>query len=171
MAKVIDNPITEGFSGKFGKLLVFRHMRDGRTIVVSRPDFSNRVFSQEQLTHQSRFQQAAAYARIAAKTHPIYAELAQQRLKPAYNIALSDWFHAPVIHEVTRQAGRIHVNVTDNVQVAKVRITIVDGQEQTLEQGEAKLLYNPFWEFETLKEGSILVEAFDLAGNCTKHEA
>src|SRR5262245_58016114 len=135
MAKVIDNPITEGFSGKFGKRLVFRHMRDGRTIVVSRPDFSNRVFSRKQLTHQSRFQQAAAYARVAATTHRIYAELAQQTLKPAYNIALSDWFHAPVIHEVSRGEGCIRVVASDNVQVTKVLVTISDAEGQTIEQG------------------------------------
>lgn len=171
MAKVIDNPITEGFSGKFGKLLVFRHMRDGRTIVVSRPDFSNRVFSQEQLTHQSRFQQAAAYARVAAKTHPIYAELAQQRVKPAYNIALSDWFHPPVIHEVTLRDGSIHVKASDNVQVTKVLITISDNEGNMMEQGQATMKYDTFWEYATSVEGNIIVEAFDLPGNCTKHEA
>jgi hypothetical protein len=172
MAKVINNPITEGFSGKFGKRLVFRHMRDGRTLVVSRPDFSNRVFSEEQLTHQSRFQQAVAYARTA-KTHPIYAELAQQRLQPAYNIALSDWFHPPVIHEVSRQAGRIRVHATDKVHVANIRITILNEQGETLEQGEASSATNVnWWEFETStpNEAKVIVEAFDLAGNVTKVE-
>ena len=171
MAKIVDNPITEGFSGKFGNRLVFRHMRDGRTIVVSRPDFSNRVFSQEQLTHQSRFQQAAAYARVAAKTHPVYAERARRTGKPAYNIALSDWFHPPVIHEVSRGEGCIHVKASDNVQVTKVRVTILDEEGQTLEQGQATSPYGDFWEYATSTEGNIIVEAFDLAGNCTKHEA
>jgi hypothetical protein len=175
MAKVKVNPITEGLSGKLGKRLFFRRMRNGATLLCTVPDFSNRVFSPEQLTHQSRFQQAAAYARVAAKTHPIYADLAQRRLQPAYNIALSDWFHPPVIHAVQRQAGRIRVNATDNVQVAKVLITILDEQGQTLEQGEAASVTNDsWWEFETASatnEGKVIVEAFDLAGNCTKHEA
>ena len=73
-----------------GQSLVFRQMKDGRTIISTKPDFSNRVFSQEQLTHQSRFQEASAYARHAAKTNPIYAELAKGTSKNAYNIALSD---------------------------------------------------------------------------------
>jgi hypothetical protein len=173
MAKVRDNPITEGLSGKLGRSLFFRRLRNGTTLLCRVPDFSNRVFSQEQLIHQSRFQQAAAYARVAAKTHPIYAELAQQRLKPAYNIALSDWFHPPVIHEVSRQNGRIRVNATDNVQVSKVRITIMNELGQTLEQGEAVPLNDTSWEFETTAsaaEGKVIIEAFDLAGNCTKHE-
>lgn len=174
MAKVKVNPIMEGLSGKLGKRLFFRRMRNGATLLCTVPDFSHRVFSQEQLTHQGRFQQAAAYARVAAKTHPIYARLAQQRQIPAYNIALSDWFHAPVIHEVSQQAGRIRVNATDNVQVAKVLVTILNERGETLEQGEAASAINdPWWEFETAvpTDGKIIVEAFDLAGNCTKHKA
>ena len=172
MAKVRDNPITQGLSGKLGRRLFFRRMRNGMTLLCRVPDFSNRVFSQGQLTHQSRFQQASAYARVAAKTHPIYTELAQQRLQPAYNLALSDWFHAPVIHEVSRQAACIRVNATDNVQVAKVLITILNEQGETLEQGEAVQANDLWWEFETAApiEGKIIVEAFDLAGNRTKRE-
>lgn len=172
MAKVIHNKFTMGLSGKFGNI-VFRQMKDERTIVASAPDFSNRKFSKEQRTHQSRFQQAAAYAREAAKTNPAYQELTAGTSKNTYNLALSDWFHAPVIHEVTREAGHIRVNATDNVHVAKVLITILDEQGGILEQGEAALLYDPWWKFETAAplEGIIVVEVFDLAGNCTKHEA
>jgi hypothetical protein len=103
MAKLKRNVLIEGLSGTLGKDLVFRQMRDGRTIVSTK--FSNRVFSNGQLTHQSRFQQAAAYARQAARTNPIYAELAKGTTKTAYNVALSDWFHPPVIHEIKRQNG------------------------------------------------------------------
>ena len=173
MAKVRDNPITQGLSGKLGSSLFFRRLRNGTTLLCRVPDFSNRVFSTKQLTQQSRFQKAAAYARVAAKTYPIYAELAQQTQQPAYNIALSDWFHPPVIHEVTRQNGCIRVNATDNVRVAKVLITILNEQGETLEQGEAASSINDSWrEFETAAapEGKLIVEAFDLAGNCTKHE-
>jgi hypothetical protein len=174
MAKVKNNKFTQGLSGKFGKLLVFRQMKDGRTILASAPDFSHRVLSEEQLTHQNRFQQAAAYARWASKTNPLYAGLAAGTPKNAYNLALSDWFHPPVIHEVLQSAGRIRVNATDNVQVAKVRITILNEKGETLEQGEAaSAIDDAWWEFETgaSTEGKVMIEAFDLAGNCTKHEA
>jgi hypothetical protein len=74
---------------------------------------------------------------------------------------------------VSRQAGRIRVNVTDNVQVANVRVTILDKQGQELEQGEAAQVNHAWWEFETSApiETKVIVEAFDLAGNCTRHEA
>jgi len=172
MAKVKNNTLTEGLSGKIGNQLVFRHLRDGRNVVVSRPNFSKRVFSKGQLAHQSRFQQAAAYARSASRTNPLYAKLAAGTSKNAYNIALSDWFHPPLIHAVAQQAGRIRVNATDNVQVAKVRITILNEGGQTLEQGEAAKVNEAWWELETAvsTDGKVIVEAFDPAGNVTKYE-
>ena len=171
MAKVKNNLITEGLSGKLNKRLVFRQMRDGSTVLCTTPDFSSRVFSQEQLTHQERFKEASAYAKAAAKTHPLYAELAARLHKPAYNIALSDWFYGPVIHEVSRQAAHISIYVTDNVKVTSVRVTILDEQGQAQANGQAVLVKDNLWEYETLAEGNMLVEAFDLPGNVTRHEA
>ena len=171
MAKVKDNPVTEGLSGKLGKRLVFRHMKDGRTIVATRPDYTGHEWTAGQRTHHSRFQQAAAYASAASKTNPLYAELARGTPKNAYNLALSDWFHAPVIHAITQQDGRIWVEVTDNVQVAKVLITIVDKQGQTQAHGQAVRVKDARWEFETSTEGKVIVEAFDLAGNVTRGES
>jgi hypothetical protein len=170
MAKVKNNTLTEGLSGKIGGRLVFRQMRDGSTVVCAAPDFSNRVFSEGQLAHQSRFQRAAAYARVAAKTHPIYAKLAQRTMKPAYNIALSDWFHPPVIHSIERRDGRIRVNAMDNVLVEKVLVTILDEEGKMLEQGQAVQVDGSWWEYGTTIEGRVTVEAWDLPGNVTKVE-
>jgi hypothetical protein len=55
-----NNLFTEGLSGKIDKRLVFRQMRDGSTVLCTVPDFSNRVFSEGQLTYQSRFKKASA---------------------------------------------------------------------------------------------------------------
>lgn len=170
MAKVKQNILIEGLSGTLGKDLVFRQMRDGRTIVSTKPDFSNRVFSAGQLTHQSRFQQAAAYARHAAKTNPIYAKLAKGTTKTAYNIALSDWFHPPVIHEIKRQDGRILVNATDNVLVTRVLVTILDNEGKVREKGEGVKRKGDWWEYVPATEGRVRVEARDLAGNMTQRE-
>jgi hypothetical protein len=172
MAKVKRNKFTVGISGKIGDL-VFRQRKDGTTVVAAAPDFSDRVLSEEQVAHNNRFKQASAYASEAAKTNPMYAELAAGTSKNAYNVALSDWFHAPVIHEVKRQAKRIRVNATDNVFVAKVLITLSDPQGQILEQGEAVCTRSPWWEYKTSAptEAKISVEAFDLAGNLTRQEA
>jgi hypothetical protein len=177
VAKVKRNILIEGLSGTLGKDLVFRQMKDGSTIVSTKPDFSKRIFSGEQLTHQIRFQQAAAYARAAAKRHPIYAELAKGTTKTAYNIALSDWFDAPVIHKVKRENGCIHVRATDNVRVARVVVMVVDERGKIVEKGEGTRCQvsgvrgeGDWWEYATETEGRVRVEAWDLAGNVTSQE-
>ena len=170
MAKVKNNPLTEGLSGKLGRRLVFRRLRNGTTVLCMAPDFSNRVFSTGQLTHQTRFQQASAYAKVAAKTQPVYAELAQQNLQPAYNIALSDWFHPPVIHNIRRHNGSVLVDVTDNVLVAQVLVEILDEHGEAIEQGQATQTNGDCWEYTPTANGKILVEAKDLAGNLTRRE-
>jgi hypothetical protein len=173
MAKVRDNYITEGASGKLGRRLVFRHMKDGRTIIATRPDYTGHVWTPDQSAHHSRFRQAAAYARSASKTTPLYAELAKGTAKNAYNIALSDWFRAPVIHEVTRLGDRVRVEASDNVLVARVVITVTDDHGQRIEQGEAARMDDTGWEYITsAPEGAtILVEAFDLPGNVARQES
>jgi len=170
MAKVIDNLVTEGLSGKLGKRLVARHMRDGRTIIATRPDYTGHVWTADQQVHHSRFQEAAAYAHGASKTNPLYAALAAGTAKNAYNLALSDWIKPLVIHQVTRQAGSIRVHVTDNVQVTEVRVTISDELGTVLEQGTAAPAGGAWWVYSPAIAGRIRVEALDPAGNRTRQE-
>ena len=170
MTKVKTNAIVTGLSGTLGKNVVFRQRRDGTTIMSAKPDFSQRIFSAGQLTHQNQFQQAAAYARQAARTQPIYAELAKGTPRNAYNIAVSDWFNPPVIHSIERQAGRILIAASDNVLVTNVTVTILNEAGTTLEQGEAVHGDGPNWEYRTDQTGRVVVQAFDLAGNCSSQE-
>ena len=170
MAKVKQNIVVQGISGTLGKNLVFRHLKDGSTIISIKQDFSKRVFSKRQLTHQSHFQEAAAYARQAAKTNPIYAELAKGTMNNAYNIAVSDWFNPPVIHQIKHQNGRILIEASDKVLVSKVLVMILDSEENVVEQGEAVFVKDMKWEYVSATEGSIRVEAWDLAGNVTRQE-
>jgi hypothetical protein len=177
MAKVKRNMIVRGISGIVGKELVFRQMKDGSTIVSAKPDFSKRVLSEEQLTHQNRFQQAAVYARAAAKTNPVYAELARGTTKTAYNIALSDWFHPPVIHEVRREKDCIRVRATDDVLVSRVVVVVVDERGKIVEKGEGTRCQvsgarspDDWWEYATAAEGRVRVEAWDLAGDAARAE-
>jgi hypothetical protein len=164
MAKVIRNPVVRGISGGIGNL-VFRQMPDGSTYVSGKPDFSRRKFSKGQKDHQSRFQRAVAYAREAAKTQPIYAQLAAGTIMSAYNFALSDWFNPPVIHAIERKRRRIRVEASDNVMVTRVQVTIFDGKGKVVEKGNAAQVENNLWEFVATADGKILAEAWDLAGN------
>lgn len=166
MAKVINNVILEGLSGSIGNL-VFRQMPDGSTRVSAKPDFSRRVFSRGQKEQQNRFKQAAAYARQAFKTQPIYAELAEGTTRNAYNLALSDWFNPPVIHGIERKDECIQVVASDNVRVTEVEVRIVDEAGNILEAGQAGQVDAVRWEYVPKLEGRVEVIARDLAGNET----
>lgn len=171
MAKVSKNGIAQGWSGSIWKL-VFRHMPDGSTRVSVKPDFSRRVFSQKQKDHQQKVKIAAAYAREASKTQPIYAELARGTTKNAYNIALSDWFHPPVVHNIERKKGRIRVMASDNVSVTKVQVRIIAEDGKILEEGQAvqvdPVRHPERWEYASNTEGTIEATAWDLADNQAK---
>ena len=169
MAKVKNNVVVQGISGGI-KELVFRQMPNGSTYVSGKPDFSRRKFSKGQKDHQSRFQQAVAYAREAAKTQPIYAELAAGTIKSAYNFALSDWFNPPVIHNIERVDGHVRVQASDNVMVTKVLVTVLDGDGKVLEKKEALQVEKDWWEVDLVVEGKIVAEAWDLAGNVVREE-
>jgi hypothetical protein len=177
MAKVRSNVLVRGLSGKLGGQVVFRNLRDGSTVVCVPPDFSKRVLSKDQKAHHAKFKEAAAYARDAAKSQPIYAELAVGTMKNAYNIALSDWFHAPKIQRVDLAGGtpstslRIRIHATDNVKVAGVKVIIRSEAGLVLEQGEALPAEEAWWSYapQIVLEGKFQVEirVSDLAGNVT----
>jgi len=170
MAKATRNAMLEGITGNV-KELVFRQMADGSTRICGRPDFSGREFSEEQKSHQSRFKKAAAYARVAAKTQPVYAELAKGTVKSPYNWALADWFHPPVIHSIEREGKRIRVHATDNVLVAKVVVSVLDEEGNVMEKSEAIKGEGDWWDAEMNADGKVMVEAWDLAGNVTRKDS
>ena len=169
MAKVINNALWRGVSGKLGDIVI-RQIPNETIYLSARPDFSNRQFNTAQKDHQQRFTKAAAYARRAVRMEPAYAELARRTMKKAYNIALSDWFNPPVVHSIERVGDTIRVEAGDDVMVARVRVKILDEKGEVLEQGHAiqrdPELCPEWWEYRSKTEGrTILVEAWDLAGN------
>jgi hypothetical protein len=64
---------------------------------------------------RSRRNELSSPPALTKKTNLLYTQLTSGTTKNAYNLALSDWFHAPVIHQVTWQDDRIRVQATDNV--------------------------------------------------------
>jgi hypothetical protein len=155
MAIVKGNLAIEGLSGLLGDQLIFKRDRAGRTIVSRKPNFENRVFSADQKKHQSRFQEAAAYAKAAVKTEPIYAQLAAGTAKSAYNVAVGDWFNPPEVREIdvrgyTGQAGEtIRAKVTDDVRVSQVKIAISTRDDVVIEQGEMSLEQGLWYSYTT----------------------
>lgn len=168
MAKVRRSSIAYGFSGKFGRDLVFRHLRNGQTVAQTPPDFSERILSQEQKAHHERFKAAAAYAKVASRSNPIYAQLAAGTVKNAYNIALQDWFHSPVIHCVERRGATVYIQVTDDICVTGVKVRVLDEEGVVVEKGEGVRGEGDWWEYVASAECKVVVEARDLAGNVSE---
>jgi hypothetical protein len=174
MAELTKNAVISGLSGALGKDHYARHRKDGKTIISRNPDFSNRQFSEAQLNVQSGMKAAAAYATLASKQNPIYAELAKKTAKKkdrnAYNVAIGDWFNAPVIDRIEWHEGQIRVLASDDVMVTKVTVTILGEAGQRLEQAEAALNLGVWWEYQAANRGLVRVEAWDLASNVTRQE-
>ena len=168
MPKIILNPLVKGISGKMGDV-VFKVSKSGKTYISKRPEKSKKESSPAQLRQQERFKLANAYAH-EVKDEPIYSELADRTGRSASRIAFSDWCHPPVIWRVERYIDHIDIYAIDDVQVEKVYVTIRNEEGITLEQGSASKVHEGWWRYETEVPGSILVEAFDLAGNVARQE-
>ena len=91
-------------------------------------------------------------------------------MKNAYNLALGDWFHPPVIHSIEKRAGKILVQASDDVCVASLRVMIVDVAGSVLEEGDAVQLEGDLWEYQPAAEGKAMAEARDLPGNVVRME-
>lgn len=177
MTKVLFHGTIEGFRGQIGDL-IFRRLPDGTTVVTQAPPKKTKrqkkrakeKRSPHQKAHNERFSNSSAYAWWASRQNPIYAELAAaDPMRNAYNFAVSDWFKPPVIHRVERRKGYIRVEATDNVQVARVRVTILDENGDMLEKGEAVRSKDNWWKFLTQAKGkTIIAEAWDLPKHVTK---
>jgi hypothetical protein len=179
MTRVILNGTVKGLRGQIGNL-IFRQLPDESTVMSQgRPKMNSRQKkrakqkrSAAQKAHNSRFQEAVHYARAAARTEPVYAELAA--LTPmwtAYNHALHDWFHAPEIGCLTLhpEGGRIWVDASDDVRVTKVQVTVLDDESRVLETGNAVQGEDGWWQFAPRAQGkTVIAEAWDLPGNVTK---
>jgi hypothetical protein len=177
MTRVILNGTVKGLRGKTGNV-IYRQLPDGTTIMTrAQPKMNSRQKkrakerrSAAQKEHNSRFREAAFYARAAANAKPVYAERAALTpMRTAYNHAMYDWFHPPQIRCLAQDDGRILVEATDDVLVTSVRVTILDGGGGVLSAGDAVREEGDWWSFLSPAVGkTVIAEARDLPGNVTK---
>jgi hypothetical protein len=177
MTKVIFHGPIQSFRGRIGNM-IFRQLPDGTTVVTGAPakltgrqkKRAKLKRSPAQQAHNRRFEEAAFYARRAAKIQPIYTELAAATpMKTAYNFALSDWWHAPEIHGIEKKDGCIRVEVTDNIWVTRVQVSVLDEDGKVREVGEGIRSDGNWWEFASQVEGkTIIAEAWDLPGHIAR---
>jgi hypothetical protein len=179
MAKVDDNLITEGLSGKLGKRLVFRKGRGGRTILTTRrPHNNEREYSDAELAHQNAFKTATGYAKVA-KDNPLYVKLAKDAEATSYNFAVADWFGHPEVLDIdpngwTGQIGQtIRIQAQDDTRVISVHVRIESADGTVQEQGQAVPSETDalWWVYTTKSQVSspttstVVVTAKDLPGN------
>jgi hypothetical protein len=174
MAKIQNNVVMHGASGKLGNQIVFRQGKGGQMIVSVRPA-GGRTFNPTQLAHQDAFRKAIAYAK-SAKDEDIYLTKAQGTTLSAFNAAVADWFGKPEVLEIdiTAWTGAIgdiiRVKAQDDTQVAKVHVQIVNGIA-VVEQGDAVAVDGLWWEYTTtttiasVTTAKVKATAQDLPGN------
>jgi hypothetical protein len=143
MAESKNNYVMYGMSGKLGKLLVFRQ-RGGKTIAMAVPNRSA-AFTQEQLEVQSKFKEAATWARgilLNPENRKYYNSQATGG-QSAFNMAIADWFTDPEIKEIdtTDYSGVtgsvIKIAVADIIKVQSVKVSITTAGGTLLEEGNA----------------------------------
>lgn len=143
MAQSKNNYVMFGMSGKLGKLLVFRQ-RGGKTFAMAVPNRSA-TFTEEQLEVQSKFKEAATWARGILQNpenRKYYNSLATGG-QSAFNMAIADWFTDPEIKEIdtTEYTGItgsiIKIGVADIIKVQSVKVSITTASGTLLEEGSA----------------------------------
>lgn len=184
MAKVGDNIVTTGFSGKLGNLIVFRN-RAGKTYVAKAPKKKQSEWSEAQEQHRLRFQEAVLYAKSAIAnpaTKEAYQAAAEEG-ESAYNVAVADFLNAPYINEidVSKYTGQpssyIQVRAVDDFKVKEVTVTIQNSDGTAVESGVAVQQEGGIWWRYTattsnasLAGDKIIVRVSDIPGNLTKEE-
>ena len=110
MAIQTQNVVMQGVSGKIGKTLVFRQMKNGTTIIAQRPRPRTKpITAAEALTHD-RFRAAAHIASKRSRDpmlRPQYLARAQPG-QSAYFVALKEYLNA---HKTNTTADSVHQSV------------------------------------------------------------
>jgi len=144
MAKVKLNPLLEQVRGQLGDL-VFKQYAD-KTVLSRKPSFEGVEWSAAQVTHRERFRQAVAYAKSALadpEAQAAYSAAARAAGRTAFNLAVADFFHLPVVDEVdlSGYSGRvgdpITIRASDDFAVVEVRVILMGAEGEVLETDTA----------------------------------
>ena len=177
MAKMKDNNATHGIRGKVNQLVYSQ--RNGET-VVSKPPIRTAPYSEAQQNIVSTFKQAVLYARSILQDAAIRLAYKKKtkRGQSAFNLAIADYFKAPVIVSVdlgqlANQIGsKIRAMVTDNFRVETVKVRIQKSNGALIEEGDAVLQADGLnWQYMTTTADAnsagnkVSIIATDLPGN------
>lgn len=179
MARVKDNDLTEGLSGKFGKKIVFRQ-KNGITIAAQAPKHKVKP-TEKQENQNKRFSEASTYAKNALQDPTLKAFYEQQAKSKgnisARNAAMSDFLNPPIIEKINTSAyigessdEKIIIEVNDNSRVVSLKVKITRSDKSLVEEGNAILSEGKWVYTTTLANGSptgckITVTATNRPGN------
>lgn len=141
-----ENMLAEVLQGCLDGRFVLRKCKG--QVVVSRKPAKRAGLSESQQKQVSRFKEATAYAKAAIADEEIckwYSERAEEsdRNLSAYNVAVSDFLHCPVIGDIDlrRYSGKlgdeIRIIATDDFKVAGVMVEVLRDDGSLLEVGMA----------------------------------
>jgi predicted HTH transcriptional regulator len=89
MPKVKDNYVVRGISGSVGKMLVFKHRKDGTTIVAAHPDRSQVRSTKKQTKKRNKFVEAVKFGKYVI-TNPAAAVMIKvKKHQTLYNAAIA----------------------------------------------------------------------------------
>jgi hypothetical protein len=178
MAHAKHNTITHGYRGLFGNI-VFRWVY-GKSVMQSRPDFSNVKWSKSQKACRKRFGGAMGYAQQAIKDPEkkrFYEKKAKGRCS-ACNMAVSDYMLNPKIRDINmddyhgHKGDTIQVDAWDKYGVAAVLVFILNALGQEIESGMAvRMLDTGLWTYQAMEDfppgrsGRVVVRVIDHTGN------
>ncbi len=91
MAKVVDNLVMQGLSGRLGKQLVIRRRRDGSFVVAAAPPRNTgRVPTEGQRAYRQRFAAAIAHAKSVKDDASVIAA-AREKGQTPFNFAVAEY--------------------------------------------------------------------------------
>jgi hypothetical protein len=178
MTHANHNTITRGYRGLFGNI-VFRWVY-GKSVMQSRPDFSNVKWSKSQKACRKRFGGAMGYAQNAIKDpeKKRYYEKMAKGWCSACNMAVSDYMLNPKIESINldeykgKKGDTIQVDAWDKYGVAAVLVFILNALGHEIESGMAVLdpcsglwIYQAQGDFPPGRSCRVMVRVIDHTGN------
>ena len=143
MAKQRIHPLAN-FDGCIGDLVFYQFK--GKACVRKAP-VRQKEFTPAEKANQFKFARASKFAEAVLKD-PVqrarYERAAQETVRSAYNVAVSDFMRAPTVAEIdlsryTGKAGEFIKVVAEEGKIgaATVKVVIADGANAVIEQGAA----------------------------------
>jgi hypothetical protein len=162
MARIKGNQITEGMTGMINKQIVLTDRK--------RKPTAGQHINREKMKSCNEY---AIEAMENAEVKKAYRAAAKGG-QTAVNVAFSDAWHAPVVHDIIANGYKgnagdtILVEATDNFKVSAVKVSIFDREGILVEEGQATPR-SSMWMYVTQRDhdhaARIVATAFDLPGN------